>query len=270
MAYTLITGATDGVGLRATFELARRGENLIIHGRDEFKLKKTVEELKKMNPSVDVKTVLCDFSDLVQVKETFSKIKNENIRVLINNAGCFDSKGIITKDGFGLTYQVNHLSHFLLTHILLQSLIKNSPSKVIVISSMAHASSVDFKALEQKRFGYSYSAYSCSKLCNILFAFKFSKMLKDKGVSVNCLHPGVINTKLLMEGWGACGADISKAHQMLMYAYDLPEDINGEYLKDFSVSKATDFAYNEKNQDECYRISMKHLEAYLNLTNANP
>ncbi|WP_025270370.1 SDR family NAD(P)-dependent oxidoreductase [Hippea sp. KM1] len=270
MQYTLITGATDGVGLMVALELARMDEHLIIHGRNKLKLNRTAEELKSINPSISVKTVVCDFASLKQVRDAFVKIKDENIRVLINNAGCFDSTGVITEDGFGLTYQVNHLSHFLLTHTLLPSIIKNAPSKIIVVSSMAHAGSIDFETLKKGRFGYSYSAYSCSKLCNILFAFKLSRMLKSKGVSVNCLHPGVINTKLLIEGWGACGIDISKAHQMVLYAYELKQDITGEYLKDFSISKAADFAYSEDNQDECYEIGLSHLKDYLNFTNANP
>ena len=264
MSYVLITGATDGIGLKTAEELAKKGEALIIHGRDPLKLDRAKERLKKINPSLNVRTVLCDFSDLEETREAFSKVKHENIKVLINNAGCFDSEGIITKDGFGLTYQVNHLAHFLITHILLDTIIKNAPSKIIIVASMAHASFIDFDALKNRRFYYGYSAYSCSKLCNILFAFKLSRMLKDKNVSVNCLHPGVINTKLLIENWGACGVDISKAHKMIIYAYNLNSAITGCYLKDFKVSKATDFAYSLENQDKCYNISFEHIKKYLN------
>jgi len=263
MSYVLITGATDGIGLRTAEELVKRGESLIIHGRNPFKLERVKKRLKEISPDAQIKTVICDFSDLEITKKAFSKVKHEDIKVLINNAACFDSEGIITKDGFGLTYQVNHLAHFLITHILFDTIISNAPSKIIIVASMAHASHVDFEALKNKRFSYGYSAYSCSKLCNILFALKLSRMLKDKNVSVNCLHPGVINTKLLVRNWGACGMDISRAHEMVMYAFDLDNSITGKYLKDFKLSKAADFAYSLENQDKCYEISFEHVKKYL-------
>ena len=263
MSYVLITGATDGIGLKTAEELVKRGEALIIHGRNPLKLDRARERLKELNPTAKVKTVLSDFSNLEKTKEAFSKIKGEDIKVLINNAGCFDAKGIITKDGFGLTYQVNHLAHFLITHILLDSIIKNAPSKIIIVASMAHASYVDFEALRDRRFSYGYEAYACSKLCNILFTFKLARMLEGKNISVNCLHPGVINTKLLVDNWGACGIDVSRAHEMVIYAYNLSSEITGCYLKDFKISKAADFAYSLENQDKCYKISFEQVKRYL-------
>jgi len=270
MSFILLTGATDGIGLKSAEEFAKQGIDLIIHGRSKSKLENIKERLLLINPSIKVLTLKADFSDLDETKDAFMRVKSEKIDTLINNAGCFDSKGIITKDGFGLSYQVNHLAHFLITHILLDTLIKNAPSKIIVVSSMAHASSVDFKRIEKGEFAYSYEGYSCSKLCNILFAFKMARLLKDKNVSVNCLHPGVINTKLLIEGWSACGLGLSSAYKMIMYAYKLPNNVSGEYLKDFKIAKATPFAYEIKNQDRCYKIGLKHLEIYLNGTKANP
>ncbi len=263
MNYVLITGATDGIGLKTAEVLANMGKSLIIHGRNPLKLDKAKKRLKEINPIVRVKTVLSDFSDLEETKEAFSEIRDENIKVLINNAGCFDSKGTITKDGFGLTYQVNHLAHFLITHILLDTVIKNAPSKIIIVASMAHASYVDFEALRDRRFSYGYEAYACSKLCNILFTFKLARMLEGKSVSVNCLHPGVINTKLLVDNWGACGIDVSKAHEMVVYAFRLNNGITGKYLKDFKVSKAADFAYSLENQERCYEISFEQVKRYL-------
>ncbi|WP_022670575.1 SDR family NAD(P)-dependent oxidoreductase [Hippea alviniae] len=270
MAFVLLTGATDGIGLKSAEEFAKLGIDLIIHGRSKTKLENIKERLLSLNPSVKVLTLKADFSNLSETKDTFECIKSEKIHTLINNAGCFDSKGVITKDGFGLSYQVNHLAHFLITHILLDTLIKNAPSKIIIVSSMAHASSVNFEKIEKKEFSYSHEGYSCSKLCNILFAFKMARLLKHRNVSVNCLHPGVINTKLLIEGWSACGLDLSSAHKMIMYAYNLQNSVSGEYLKDFEIARATLFAYEIKNQDICYKIGLKHLEGYLNGTKANP
>ena len=257
--FILITGATDGIGLRSSIEFARKGKNLIIHGKNEIKLKETAERLKKLNSKIDVKTVCANFENLRETKDVFEQIKNESINCLINNAGCFTHELKLTIDGFEKTYQVNHLAHFLITHILLDSLIKNAPSKIIVVASMAHANSVDFETIEKGIFPKAYEAYSISKLCNILFAFKMARELKNKNVSVNALHPGVINTKLLIEGWGACGSSPENSHKIIDFAYDLDNSTTGQYLKDLKIQKATKFAYSKENQDKCYEVSKKQL-----------
>ncbi len=258
--FILITGATDGIGLRTATEFAKQGKNLIIHGRNKEKLKETAKRLEELNSKIVIKTVCADFENLKETKNAFEHMQNENINCLINNAGCFTHELKLTIDGLERTYQVNHLAHFLITHILLDSLIKNAPSKIIVVASMAHASNVDFKAIEKGHFLKSYGAYSLSKLCNILFAFKMARELKDRNVSVNALHPGVINTKLLIEGWGACGSSVENAYRMIEFAYNLDTSITGQYLKDFGIQKAADFAYPKENQDRCYEISKKQLE----------
>ena len=257
--FILLTGSTDGIGLRSAVEFARAGENMIIHGRSKKKLFDVKNLLQKENPKIVIKTVCADFEDLNQTKTAFEAIADEDIKVVINNAGCFADGVVLTKDGFEKTYQVNHLAPFLITHILLNSLINNAPSKIIIVSSMAHASYIDFEALENKKFAGGYDAYSLSKLCSILFAFKLAGLLKEKEISVNCLHPGVINTKLLINNWGACGMDVKNAHRMIMYAYNLNHNVTGEYLKDMKISKAAAFAYNKSNQYKCYEISKKHL-----------
>jgi len=224
------------------------------------KLEATAKRLERLNSKIAIKTICSDFEKLQETKNAFEQVKNENIDCLINNAGCFSNELKLTIDGFEKTYQVNHLAHFLITHMLLDSLIKNAPSKIIVVASMAHANSVDFKAIEKGNFPKAYEAYSVSKLCNILFAFKMAKELRDSNVSVNALHPGVINTKLLIEGWGACGSSVENAYKMIEFAYNLDNSITGQYLKDFKIQKAADFAYSRENQDKCYKISKKQLQ----------
>ncbi len=215
--------------------------------------------MKKLNSKIVIKTICSDFENLKETKNAFKQIKNESINCLINNAGCFSHELKLTIDGFEKTYQVNHLAHFLITHILLETLINNSPSKIIVVASMAHASSMDFKAIERGFFPKTFGAYSLSKLCNILFAFKMARELKGKNVSVNALHPGVINTKLLIEGWGACGSSVENAHKTIEFAHNLNNSVTGQYLRDLKIQKATNFAYSKQNQDKCYEISKKQL-----------
>ncbi len=259
-SYILITGSTDGVGLKSAERFASMGKNLILHGRDRERLSAVVERLKAINPQIELKGVVANFEDLSATYDAFHALKNVSVECLINNAGTFDKRGRITEDGFEITYQVNHLAHVLVTHLLLDSLKKAARSRIIIVASMAHARGIDLDALENRRFPSGYEAYALSKLCNILFAFKMTRILKSERISVNCIHPGMINTKLLVNNWGACGVPVDRAHEMVLYAYNLDDEISGEYLKDFKIAKAADVAYDETVQDRCYQISLRHLK----------
>ncbi|WP_035588791.1 SDR family NAD(P)-dependent oxidoreductase [Hippea jasoniae] len=257
--YLLLTGSTDGIGFETAKVLAQKGYNLIIHGRSSKKLYSISQILSTINPSIDIIPVVADFASLNETYEAFLKIKDLPVNILINNAGTFVNEFKRTVDGFEYTYQVNHLSHFLITHILLETIINNAPSKIIIVASMAHASSIDFDKLKKGVFPTGYEAYYLSKLCNILFSFKLHDMLKDKGVIVNSLHPGVINTKLLKKGWGACGVDVKEGYKTILH---LIENVNkgGCYFRDFLCSQAAAIAYNKSIQDECYHLSASQLD----------
>ncbi len=257
--YILITGATDGIGLKSAEKFAEMGKNLILHGRREERLSRVINSLKGRFPEVEFKGVVADFEDLHATHRAFEAIKDEPVSCLINNAGTFSKERRLTVDGFEVTYQVNHLAHFMITHQLLDVLKRSGNSSIIVVSSMAHADSVDFDALRQKRFPAGYDAYALSKLCNILFAFKMARMLEGCGISVNCIHPGVVNTKLLVQNWGACGMPVEEAYRMVLFAYSERSRVTGAYLKDFRLARAAAIAYDVRIQDECYRISSQHL-----------
>ncbi|KAA0256934.1 SDR family NAD(P)-dependent oxidoreductase [Deferribacter autotrophicus] len=261
--YILITGATDGIGKTTAIELAKLGYNLIIHGRTSDKLINLQKTIIKDFPNIDIITIKADLSDLAETFEAFNKINNYPINVLINNAATFSKNFKYTIDGFEVTYQVNYLSHFLITHILLDNLLSNQPAKIINVSSMAHSNSINITDIKNKLFPSGYEAYSLSKLCNILFTFKLHDILKNKNISVNCLHPGVINTKLLIDNWGPIGSDTFEGYKMIKFVFDLPIDISGKYFRNFKETKAADVVYDKFIQDELYDITKDFLKDYI-------
>jgi retinol dehydrogenase-12 len=120
----LITGATDGVGKETAAELARRGFTVVLVARNAAKAEMVAREIAQSTGATDVDYMLCDLASLKQVRqlaETFGR-KYPRLDVLINNAGIFAPRRILTEDGYESTYQVNYLSHFLLTHLLLEDL----------------------------------------------------------------------------------------------------------------------------------------------------
>ncbi len=256
----IVTGSTDGIGKETAKELLKRGAKVVIHGRSKEKIEKTVEELKNYG---EVEGIRADFSSLSEVKGMAKEVEKRfpDLKVLINNAGVFEPTKRLSKDSYEMTFAVNHLAHFALTLLILPLLSKNQPSRIINVSSMAHSYDIDFSNLQGEK-GYSaYTAYSYSKLANILFTFELAERLKNLGlnITVNCLHPGVIGTKLLRKGWGIGGGSVEEGAKMSVYLAESDDvsNVTGEYFRDMRVSSPADIAYDRKIRERLWNLSEK-------------
>lgn len=119
------------------------------------------------------------------------------IDVLVNNAGVFQCPYTKTEDGFEMQLGVNHLGHFLLTHLLLDLLKASAPSRVVVVSSKLYKyGHVDFEDLNSERKYDRAFCYSQSKLANLLFTLQLARQLEGTGVTANALTPGIVRTRL--------------------------------------------------------------------------
>ena len=263
----LITGSTDGIGEQTALELAQKGANVLIHGRSLKRGKMVVDEIIRQTNNSKIDLFISDFSSLKQVKELAEKIKakHDRLDVLINNAGVYMKKRGVSRDGYEITFQVNHLAHFLLTNLLLDLLRHGIPSRIINVSSMAHSSSIDFNDLQSERNYSAYGAYALSKLANILFTFRLAELLKSTCITVNCLHPGVINTKLLREGFGSIGGDVkagAKIPVFLASSTDVDDATGKYYVTGFKglipkEGRAAEIAYKKDVQEKLWGISVK-------------
>lgn len=104
----------------------------------------------------------------------------------------------LTKDGLELQLGVNHMGHFLLTNLLLDKLKQSGPSRIVVVSSIAHTrGDINVTDLNSEKSYDEGKAYNQSKLANILFSNELAKRLKSSGVTVNALHPGIVDTELM-------------------------------------------------------------------------
>ena len=177
----LITGSTDGIGKQTAFELAEMGAAVIIHGKNSLRTKSVYEEIKQKTSNDSVDFFIADFSSLKKVKALSQYIhwKYDKLDVLINNAGVFETERKLSVDGFEKTFAVNHLAHFLLTTLLMDLIKKSDYSRIINVASMAHASELDFDNLNGEKFYDGSTAYSYSKLCNIMFTYYLTQKLRD-------------------------------------------------------------------------------------------
>ncbi|XP_001628133.2 retinol dehydrogenase 13 [Nematostella vectensis] len=196
----IITGATTGIGKETAVDLAKRGARVIIGARNLDRGNAAVRDIQARSGSQQVFVEHLDLASLSSVRKFAEVInkKEERVDILMNNAGVAWIPFKRTEDGFEMMFGVNHLSHFLLTNLLLDKLKRSAPSRIINVSSKAHlfTSEIDFVDWNDESKYSMLSRYANSKLANVLFARELAKRLKDTGVTTYSLHPGTIMTDL--------------------------------------------------------------------------
>lgn len=229
----LITGATDGIGLETACELARRGHQLVLHGRTHEKAQRARDTVHRHAPGVALDTVHADLSDFGAVARIAGELSGRlpALDVLINNAGVYLTARQLNQDGIEMTLAVNHLSHYLLTLLLLPLLKKAHAPRVVTVSSVAHQSGrIAFDNLNGERGYNAYEAYANSKLANALFSAELAR--REPWICANSLHPGVIDTKLLHAGFSMTGAPVAEGARTSVYLACSPEvaGVTGKYF----------------------------------------
>jgi Dehydrogenases with different specificities (related to short-chain alcohol dehydrogenases) len=202
----LITGASSGIGKATSIELAKLGATVAIVCRTEEKCEKTAKEIIEKTKNENIIPFVADLLSQKQIRNLAEEVNSKlnRLDVLINNAGSYFPKCTLTEDGIESTFALNYLAPFLLTNLLLNKLIESRPSRIINVSSSAHfsAKTIDFDSVFCKGKYNGYKAYAQSKLALTIFTYELSRKLKDKGVTVNCMHPGAVRTSL----WSKTGA----------------------------------------------------------------
>ena len=195
----VITGASAGIGAAASVELARLGAQVVPVGRDARRLEGVARRISSARNGAPAEPLRADFTSLDDVRGLARRLldRHSRIDVLVNNAGAIFGRREVSADGHELTFQVNHLAPFLLTNLLLDRLRASAPSRVVTTSSAAHTGGlVDLDDLELERGWSSWRAYANSKLANVLFTRELARRLDREEVVANCLHPGVIRSRL--------------------------------------------------------------------------
>lgn len=198
----IVTGASAGIGKETALDLAHRGARVILACRDLKKASIVKDDITKETGNQNVLIKELDLASFSSVRKFAAGILQSESRldVLINNAGC---GGITTKqvteDGLENQMQSNYFGHFLLTNLLLGLLKKTAPSRIINVSSLAHAWTKDlnFNNLNSEISYDPATVYYNSKLCQILSARYLAPLIIKSGVTVNSLHPGVVSTEFL-------------------------------------------------------------------------
>ncbi|XP_030623304.1 retinol dehydrogenase 12, like [Chanos chanos] len=195
----IITGANTGIGKETAVDLAKRGARIIMACRDMEKASAALKEVIELSGNQNVVTRKLDLSDSKSIREFAEAInkEEEQVNILINNAGVMVCPYAKTADGFEMQIGVNHMGHFLLTYLLMDLIKRSTPARIINVSSMAHSwGTINLEDINSEKSYDKNKAYSQSKLANVLFTRSLGKKLQGTGVTVYALHPGVVQTEL--------------------------------------------------------------------------
>lgn len=273
----ILTGGSTGIGKQVALELARRGGRIILACRDTDKGGNTAEYIRKESKNNDIHVLHLDLSSFKSVHQFVENFINkfETLDILINNAAVMMTPFTKTEDGQEQHFQVNYLSHFLLTHLFLEKL-KNAPSgRIINVSALAHRAArmhFDDFSLEANYSGR--EAYGQSKLAQVLFTRHLSKQLKDTTVTVNAVHPGIVkNTELLRHTslynsiYLTIAAPLTwlflktpkAGSQTIVYLAVAPElqEVTGKYFSDCQVKEPSKDAIDDEVAEKLWNESMK-------------
>jgi NAD(P)-dependent dehydrogenase (short-subunit alcohol dehydrogenase family) len=270
----IITGGNSGIGKAAATALARMGALVIIVSRDQAKGEAARMEIVRTSGAKNeaVSLMVADLASLGSVRKLaadFLQTKRP-LHVLVNNAGLILGKRTVTVDGLETTFEVNYLSHFLLTSLLLGTLKTDAPSRIINVSSDAHTGGhIDFDDLqEEKGYGVGKS-YSQSKLAQILFTHELAERLQGTGVTVNAVHPGVVATNWGTRSAGPFGIGVRLAHPFMMspekgadtvvYLASSPDvaGVTGKYFTKRKVVESSKESMDEQAAKRLWDVSLK-------------
>ena len=207
----LVTGATSGIGFETALGLARMGAQVALVGRDPGKLAGCAEKIRAAVPGAEIRTHTADLSSQAEIRHLAAEIRDTpRLDVLVNNAGAIFDRRQVTVDGIERTWALDHLGYVLLTLELLDVLKASASAggkpRIVNVASAAHVRGhVDFDDIGGARRYGGMRAYSQAKLGNVLFSYALARRLRDDGITVNALHPGVIDTGFARNTGGAFG-----------------------------------------------------------------
>lgn len=267
----MVTGANSGIGKIIARELAQSGATVIMVCRDHEKGEKAREEICAGRKNLSIELMIADFSSLDSVRRLVRdfKTRHDKLHLLINNAGLIIGKRVATTDNLETTFQVNYLSHFLLTNLLLNTLKQSAPSRIVNVSSVAHfRGHMEMDDLQGEKEFSAMKSYSQSKLAQVIFTRELAKRMKGSGVTVNSVHPGAVRTRWGDEA-GLLGIGIRVARPFMispergartpLFVATSPdiEGITGEYFSKSEVTKSSKESYDESISEKLWDLSVK-------------
>ncbi|TMC45827.1 MAG: SDR family oxidoreductase [Chloroflexi bacterium] len=269
----MVTGANSGIGKATALALAQMGATVVMVCRDRARGEEARSEIttKSKNNAVDL--LQADLSSQQSIRQLVEHFKQRytHLHVLINNAGAAFTGRRETVDGLEMTFAVNYLAPFLLTHLLLDVLKASAPARIVNVSSASHKSGyIQMDDLQGEKHNRSMRAYPQSKLAIVLFTYELARRLQGTGVTANCLDPGFVATnigqtgaslpvRLLIKLIGSFGTSPEKGAKTSIYLASSPEveGVTGKYFVKSLPKRSAAISYDESLQRQLWEQSAK-------------
>lgn len=271
----LVTGATSGIGLETARGLAARGARVLMVARSQGRGEPARASVAA-GARGQVELLCADLSRQADVRQLARDVRDrtDRLHLLINNAGILTRTRETTADGLEMQFAVNHLAPFLLTNLLLDLLRRSAPARIVNVASQVESMGViDFADLQRAHHYDPIAAYTQSKLANVLFTYELARHLRASGdghnVTVNCLHPGVIATKLVDAFYGRTGP----ARLLSRLRFDAPKSgaaavlhvatspdlagVTGRYFNETTPQASSARSYDEALARELWTVSAR-------------
>ena len=248
----IVTGANSGMGLATTAALCDAGAKVIMLCRNEERGREALAKLKEKEER-QLELILCDLGDYDSIRgfARTVKAKYARIDILVNNAGFISLDRQETKEGLERQFGINHIGHFLLTMLLLRNM--GEGSRIVNVASGVHkVGRIHFEDINLKKHFNVITAYSQSKLANVLFTRELARRVAKRGITVNCCHPGAVATNIGIDrdtGFGKTVTGMLKpffqtpeegARTAIFLAMDgSVKNVSGEYFYNCKIAKSS-------------------------------
>lgn len=271
----LITGANSGIGKETALALAKMDATLILVCRDAVKGKAVIQEIEATSGNKKSALMLADMSSVQSIRALAKQIleKYPKVHVLVNNAGSVFSERLTSKDGFEMTFALNHLGYFLLTQLLLDRIKESAPSRIVSVASEAQqAGRINFEDLQSEKSFSGFTAYGTSKLMNVLFTYELDRRLNrsgSSGVTANAMHPGGVATNfaantsgLFTFFWKLITPFLltpAQGAETVIYLASSPEveGVSGKYFIKKKPARSVAVSYDEAVAKRLWEVSEK-------------
>lgn len=266
----IVTGANSGIGLETAMGLIEMGACVVLACRNMKAGQEAVNRIQDRTGFERTELMELDLGSQRSIRtfaERFSKA-HDRLDILINNAAVIPKSRQETEDGLEMQFGVNHIGPFLLTHLLLDRLKAAAPSRIVNVSSMVHYNAeLNFDDLQNTQGYKAFGVYKQSKLANVLFSYELARRLEGTGVTVNCLHPGVVRTGLMrntpfflkpfitVAGLFMIGP--AKGAETSLYVATSPEleVVTGKYFRECRESRSAPPTHDEALAERLWDIS---------------
>jgi NAD(P)-dependent dehydrogenase (short-subunit alcohol dehydrogenase family) len=265
----LVTGATNGIGLVTAREISRMGAHVTIISRNEDRCAMVAGAIKAETGN-SIEFIAADLSTLAGIRQAAASFRqlHKSLHILVNNAGGFFFKRVVTPDGFEKTFALNHLNYFLLTTLLLDMLKASAPARVVNVASGSHVGArINFGDLQGEKRYWGFRAYGQSKLANILFTYELARRFEGTGVTVNALHPGYVDTGIPLSS-GFLGKiakfsarlfaqkpEIGAQTSIYLAASSEVEGVTGKYFIDCQPVESSPESYDTSVSEKLWQVS---------------